>query len=152
MSYDPRYQNAPINMIPTPAQPAQQQFSAPGYPAQQNQQRSDRVPVGGFTAQQFGLETGKYIEYVIEEVRRNNGARFSVIEFYRPFTNRNGEQKRGWNFSFPNGLRELVERINHAQMTYAPEKGIYVFQPQGVQLAPINHQQPQYQQLPQGLR
>lgn len=162
MSYDPRYppQGQPPQVALEPVnqwanQPGMTQTPPPANPgpygAPQRTGGATRTPVGGFRAEQWGLEPNKFIEYLIADVRTAKGGTFKTIEFYKPYISAAGEQKKSFSFPFPNGLRELIERINHAQMTYAAEKGIYVFQPHGMVLQPVQQQQaPAYGQPPRG--
>lgn len=109
----------------------QQQFT--GQPGQQPQQqqsggRQQRAIVGGWTAQQYGMEYGKHIEYIVERVEFKNGGGSNSVLFYKPYRKNDGTEGRG--FSFMEGaLKELVERINHYMMNYAKNKGVFVFQP-----------------------
>lgn len=136
-----------------------------GYPQQnqiQPQQQAsgtgwvdNRTVIGGWSAVQHGMQTGKYIEYKVLSQPTAKGGIFKSVKFFKPYQKKNGTMGEGDSFSF-NQMKELVEKINHFVNTYGDEKGYFVWQAAGPTQgmgqppAPQNYP-PQYPpQAPQG--
>lgn len=123
-------------------QPQQQQFAPqPGYPQQQPQpgypQQQPAQPggwvdnsqyIGGWHAAQFGMQTGKYIEYKVTSRPTAKGGTYKQVTFFRPYEKKNKTWGEGTGFSF-NQMKELVEKINHFINNFCDEKGFFVWQP-----------------------
>lgn len=98
----------------------------------------NRNIIGGWAAEQYGLQKGKHVEYIVEEVATQRGQKFHSVSFFRPYQKSDGTLGKGFGYS-ENQLKELVERINHYIQHYGREKGRFVFQ----------HEQIGYGQPPQ---
>ncbi len=128
-----------------------------GYPQQTNAPVANTTArnaevIGGWTARQNGLEFGKYLEFMIERVATGRGGTFETFTIYKPYVTKSGpnagKEGKGFSFPFPDGIRTLVDCLNKLIAMYAPEKGMYIFQPmpQGAQYgAPVQPQAPQPQ-------
>lgn len=117
-------------------------------PLPQNQ----RTIIYGWEARQHGLETGKFLEYVVEEFPMKNGSGKSVL-FFKPYAGKNKdtglpEWKKSYGFFLSEkGIRELVDRINHLVSAFFPAMGTLTFMqmqaPQQIQApAPAGYAQP----------
>lgn len=114
--------------------------------------------IGGWTAASNGLQPGRNIEYVVEEITVGNGAAFKSVAFYKPYQSKKpekaGQWERGFNFRIEDHA-ELIERVNHMLQNYSTIPGRYVFQPMTGQVQqpqqPVqqqNYQPPQPQYTP----
>lgn len=128
-----------------PGYPPQQQ----GYPPQQQQNASgwvdNRTVIGGWRAQDYGMESGKYIEYRVYSKPTSKGGIWKTVEFFKPYIRKNGQQGQGFSFSF-NQMKELIEKVNHFINTFCEEKGYFVWQPAGMAQQPQQVSYPPQQQ------
>lgn len=110
-------------------------------PTNQNPGAYQKRAIGGWTAASNGLQPGKNVEYVVEEITTGKGGTFRSVSFYKPYQSRKPEKAGQWERSFNFRVEdhaELVERLNHMLQNFSSIPGRYVFQPIAAQ--------PQYQQ------
>lgn len=105
--------------------------------------------VGGWKAEQYGMEPGKCIEYEVVSIPTKQGGRFEKVTFFKAYKKKDGTPGQGFGFG-PANMKELVERINHYLATYAPaeHRGRFVFE--HIQAQPQHVQIPQQGYAPQG--
>lgn len=96
-----------------------------------------RSIIGHYGARERGLQFGKCLEFEVFSVPTSKGGTFNAFEIFKPWESKKPEDiqrgttlKRGFNFPFPNGIKELIDMVNTMIQLYAPEKGVYVFHPQ----------------------
>ncbi len=119
------------------------QAPMPQMPARPENQRTI---IYGWSADQHGLEKGKFLEYVVEEFPMKNGSGKSVL-FFKPYAGKNRdtglpEWKKSYGFFLSEkGIRELVDRINHLVSAFFPAMGTLTFmQMQAPQQMPMQIQ------------
>lgn len=119
------------------------QAPMPQMPARPENQRTI---IYGWSADQHGLEKGKFLEYVVEEFPMKNGSGKSVL-FFKPYAGKNKdtglpEWKKSYGFFLSEkGIRELVDRINHLVSAFFPAMGTLTFmQQQAPQQMPMQIQ------------
>lgn len=108
----------------------QPQYGAPPQAPAQTGWVDNRQVIGGWAAQQYGMQTGKHIEYKVMQQPTAKGGIFKSVKFFKPFQKKNQTWGESDSYNF-NQMKELVERINHFQNTYCEEKGYFVWQPAG---------------------
>lgn len=116
---------------------------------QQQQQGPQRKVVARWTAYENNEKPGSTVECELVEIPTQKGGKFTVAEFYKPYESKkpediaNGKQwKKSYGIAFPNGIRQLIDRVNWLIARYGTEKGMYVFMP--AQVAPqMGYGQPQ---------
>lgn len=104
--------------------------------------------IGGWTAAQNGLQPGRNVEYVVEQIQLQSGGTFRSVTFYKPYQSKKPEKLGQWERSFSFRIEdhaELIERINDMLQKFSNANGRYAFQPN----ANVQTQQSPIQQPPQ---
>lgn len=125
-------------------------------PQQQSQSSYSKRAIGGWTAASNGLQPGKNVEYLVEEITTGRGGAFRSVTFYKPYQSRKPEKAGQWERSFNLRIEdhaELIERVNHMLQNFSSIPGRYVFQPLAAAAQQVSQPQilvqPQPYQTPQ---